>query len=443
MEFNFKNKTFIISALIACALIAAAAIQYQLFQKAMEANRSVFSNRMKAVAHDAARYINKRMSILVLDSAYTFQNKSLINSRTLFIQNQIDSALRDNAMPIEFQFAVYFHTERKNDAQYKYAFGNLGSKIELNACQNEISKELNYITWFLQDSHIYEDGHYDLLIHFPNKSQYLISQVTGLILVSIIISLILAWGFIYLLRTIARQRKISEIKNDFINNLTHEFKTPLFSIALANKLLKKNTINQNTQENLKYVSIIENENNRLLSQVDKILQVALIDADSFYVENKQVDMHKLITEVAKSFELAINERKGILKLSLRATNAHVIGDEVHLKNMIYNLLDNALKYSREIVDIAIHTDNDILQIKNKDTQHLIIRISDKGIGMNREVQKNVFEKFYRAERGNIHTVKGFGLGLSYVKSITEAHKATINVHSKSGEGTTFTIILPI
>ncbi|MCE7996637.1 MAG: HAMP domain-containing histidine kinase [Roseivirga sp.] len=271
---------------------------------------------------------------------------------------------------------------------------------------------------------------FDISFNYPN----FISENAAMLRVTILLLLVLVLAFAYTVITINRQKKLSQLKNDFINNLTHEFKTPIFSISLASGLLKRSEKVKESEKLFKYAELIDNEGQRLKSQVDKILQMALIDSGNFKLEKKQLDLHELIGKVAKNFELVVNERDGLLKLDLHADMHVIVADETHLNNIIYNLLDNAVKYTDEKPEITVSTvDSD---------KGIELRISDNGIGMGEDVQKFVFDKFYRAESGNLHNVKGFGLGLSYVKSVIDAHKGRIILDSKRNKGSEFSIFLP-
>ncbi len=277
------------------------------------------------------------------------------------------------------------------------------------------------------------DGSYtafDISFNYPN----FIAENAAMLRVTILLLLVLVLAFAYTVITINRQKKLSQLKNDFINNLTHEFKTPIFSISLASGLLKKSEKVKESEKLTKYAELIDNEGQRLKSQVDKVLQMALIDSGNFKLEKKQLDLHELISKVARNFELVIQERNGLLKLDLHAKRHVIVADETHLNNIIYNLLDNAVKYTEREPEITVSTvDSD---------KGIELRIRDNGIGMGEDVQKFVFDRFYRAESGNLHNVKGFGLGLSYVKSVIDAHKGRINLDSKRNKGSEFSIFLP-
>lgn len=271
---------------------------------------------------------------------------------------------------------------------------------------------------------------FDISFSYPN----FIAKNAGMLRVTVLLLLILIAAFSYTVITINKQKKLSELKNDFINNLTHEFKTPIFSIALASGLLRKSNEVKQSERLLKYAELIDNEGKRLKSQVDKILQMALIDSGNFKLEKKELDLHELIEKVSKAFELIISERSGKLTLDLHAKKHVLVADETHLNNIVYNLLDNAVKYTQGEPEIAVETRDSDKGIE------LVIR--DNGIGMGEEVQKFIFDKFYRAESGNLHNVKGFGLGLSYVKSVIDAHKGRIGLVSRKNQGSEFSIFLP-
>lgn len=273
-----------------------------------------------------------------------------------------------------------------------------------------------------------------LKIYFPTKNKYLWSSVIPSLLMSILFTGLVLFCFGYVIYIILRQKQISEMKTDFINNMTHEFKTPIATISLAADSIGSPMILGNDEKVMRFTNIIKQENKRMLSQVEKVLQMAMLDKKDFQLKLSAVDVHQLIENAAEHMNLRIIKRNGILRTDLKA-NEHIIqADSTHISNIIHNLLDNAEKYSSEEVSINVATSNKKNGIE--------ISISDNGIGMSKDQVKNIFEKFYRAHTGNIHDVKGFGLGLSYVKAIVDAHNGTINVKSELGKGSTFSIYLP-
>ena len=255
--------------------------------------------------------------------------------------------------------------------------------------------------------------------------------LASLVLIGIVIA-----AFSVTLRTLMSQKKLSEIKSDFINNMTHEFKTPLATISLAVDALQNEKVVSRPDQIRYYGSMIKEENKRMNKQVETILQAARLERDEIKLALAPIDAHALIQKVAETLKLQIEQKDGSLELMLNASNPVVKADEVHFSNIIYNLLDNAFKYSPEKPTIRIET-------SNAAANTLTIRVRDNGIGMTRETAARVFEKFYRAHTGNLHNVKGFGLGLSYVKAIVDAHGARIRVESAVGKGSTFTVVWPV
>ncbi|MGZ3845913.1 MAG: sensor histidine kinase, partial [Flavisolibacter sp.] len=253
------------------------------------------------------------------------------------------------------------------------------------------------------------------------------------ILVAILFTLVIVSAFYLTVSTMIRQKKLSEIKNDFINNMTHEFKTPIATISLAVDAIKNEKVQRDSEKLGYFSSIIKEENQRMNRQVETILKSALMDRQEVQLNLKPLHVHQIITDVADNFILRLQEKQGMLETELNATDDLIEGDEVHISNLVTNLMDNAVKYSKENVPPVIRL------VTSSTNKKFIIRIEDNGIGMSRETLKRIFEKFYRAHTGNIHNVKGFGLGLSYVKNVVNAHEGTIKAESILGKGSCFTI----
>lgn len=252
---------------------------------------------------------------------------------------------------------------------------------------------------------------------------------------SVIFILFIMFAFFFTVRALLNQKKLSEIKSDFINNMTHEFKTPLATISLAVDALKNEKV-LNNREKLDYFrSIIKEENKRMNKHVETILQAALLEKQEFQLNKKELHMHDLIKKALENYRLQLEDKQAAVKLQLNAKNDLVNVDEIHFTNLLSNLIDNAIKYSKEKLELKIITYNTY--------KYISICIEDNGIGMNRESLKRIFEKFYRAHTGNVHNVKGFGLGMSYVKTIINAHRGNIKVDSTLGKGTSFTVEIPL
>jgi two-component system phosphate regulon sensor histidine kinase PhoR len=225
------------------------------------------------------------------------------------------------------------------------------------------------------------------------------------------------------------------VKNDFINNMTHELKTPISTIGLASEMLNDDSISTTEKQRKIYITMIRDENKRLGTLVESVLQSAVIERGELTLKPEKLEMNEIIQEVATNFEIQVNQRGGKVNLKLNAAHDFVNGDKVHLSNVLFNLLDNANKYSFDTPDITISTGNT--------TDKIIISITDKGIGINKDNQKKIFERLYRIPTGNVHNVKGFGLGLSYVKAVIEKHTGEVDLTSEPGKGSTFTITLPL
>ena len=273
-----------------------------------------------------------------------------------------------------------------------------------------------------------------LTIFFPNRQDVILGELSGWIFTSVFFLLILIIGFYLSANSMLRQKMLSEMKNDFVNNMTHEFKTPISTINLAGEMLMRENIQSAKEKVNRYSQIILDENLRLKKQVEHILQMTVLDRGEFKLKKKEVDIHELVNRQVNTIRLNLKEKNGDIRSYLRAEKPYVIGDRVHLENVIANLLDNANKYSPENPTLEISTIN-----KNGG---IVVNISDNGIGISKENQKHVFKNLYRVPTGNIHDVKGFGLGLYYVKTIIESHGGSISVDSELGKGSTFKIYLP-
>lgn len=269
----------------------------------------------------------------------------------------------------------------------------------------------------------------------PNLRLTVFRQIRWMIIGAIFFTLVIISAFYVTVNALLRQKKMSEIKNDFINNMTHEFKTPLATISLAVDALKNEKVIQDKNKMDYFSGIIKEENKRMNKHVETILQAALMDRQEVQLSKRPLHVHGLIEEVLDHYTLQLQEKNGHAELQLNARNDCIEADPVHFKNIISNLVDNAVKYSNDALVIRITT--------HSTNKTLIIRIDDNGIGMSKETLRRIFEKFYRAHTGNLHNVKGFGLGLSYVKTIIDAHAGRIKVDSTPGRGSTFTLEIPL
>jgi two-component system phosphate regulon sensor histidine kinase PhoR len=272
-----------------------------------------------------------------------------------------------------------------------------------------------------------------IMLYFPSERLILLQRNSFITILIVILVSIIMLLFIFMLVTLYRQKKISDIKNDFINNMTHEFKTPLSTITLACEALSSELSKKSNRE--AYISIIQDENERLKLMVNNILQLAQLKRGQLKLLIEPCDMHDLITHICDSFSLLVKSNHGELKEYLYAEHYNLLVDKMHIQNVIINLIENGIKYTREKPKIAIRTEND--------KKNLLISVSDNGIGMTKKQIKNIFNDFYRVASGNIHNQKGQGLGLVYVKKIVELHSGSIYVESVLEKGTTFCIALPL
>lgn len=273
-----------------------------------------------------------------------------------------------------------------------------------------------------------------LVIIVPDVKGIIWRQMSWMVVGSVLFTILIFAAFFVTLKALLKQKKLSEIKSDFINNMTHEFKTPLATISLAVDALKNEKVINDRTKTEYFSGIIKEENKRMNKQVETILQAAMLDKQQIQLNLKTVHAHDLITAAVNNIKLPVEEKQGKLEVNLEATNDLISADEVHFTNLVNNLLDNAVKYSKDNLIIKLCTQN----INN----HFRIKIEDNGIGMSKETLHRIFEKFYRAHTGNLHNVKGFGLGLSYVKTIVHAHHGKIKAESTLGKGSCFTIDMP-
>jgi two-component system phosphate regulon sensor histidine kinase PhoR len=274
-----------------------------------------------------------------------------------------------------------------------------------------------------------------LSVYFPNQRGFLLSRMWFMLSISVVFIGIIIGAFYYTIRTILRQKKLSEIKNDFINNMTHELKTPISTISLACEMLTDVEVSATEIQRKNFIRMINDENKRLGTLVENVLQNAVIERGELKLRHDLLNLNSLIKDLIDSFKIQVERRSGTIQFHADALSDLVNVDRVHLSNVIYNLLDNANKYTTDTPEIIITTAN----VQN----NIIVRVSDNGMGISKENQKRIFEKLFRVPSGNLHDIKGFGLGLSYVKAIVELHNGEIGVESTPGKGSTFKFLIPL
>ncbi len=276
---------------------------------------------------------------------------------------------------------------------------------------------------------------FKLFVTFPNQKRHILADISNILLLSVFFIFIIIVAFSSSLYQLVRQKKISEIKTDFINNMTHEFKTPIATINLALDAIKNPKIINDNQKVIRYVKMIREENKRMHGQVENVLRISKLEKNQIEMSKVAIDMNAIVEEAISSVDLLVNSRNGTIKTDFRAIQSKILGNHLHITNVIVNMLENALKYSDEHPDIEVSTEST--------TKFFVLKITDQGIGMSKNAQKYVFDKFYREHKGNIHNVKGHGLGLAYVKEIIESHQGKVFVQSEKGKGSTFTVKIPL
>ena len=275
-------------------------------------------------------------------------------------------------------------------------------------------------------------------VYFPQRDQYIFQSMYKSALTSVVMSIILFLTFVSTIYLLIRQHRVAEIKTDFMNNMTHEFKTPISSISLASQMLNDENIVKSPELMKRISRTIGDETKRLSFQVEKVLQISLLENEKAIMKFKDVNINDLIEGVVDNFKIKVKSKGGSIKADLKAEECMATVDELHFTNVIFNLLDNAVKYAKQ--DEPLHL---VVRTRNNDEKsQLIIKIEDNGIGISKEHLKKIFDKFHRVPTGNVHNVKGFGLGLAYVKKMVQKHNGVIKAESELGVGTIFTIIIP-
>jgi two-component system phosphate regulon sensor histidine kinase PhoR len=275
---------------------------------------------------------------------------------------------------------------------------------------------------------------FELKLIFPEKEEFILAEMGVPFITSVALIIVVLVLFWRTLLSLLKEKKISEHTTDFLNNMTHEFKTPLTNIALAGKMIVKDSTLKQEDKIKHYSGIILEENEKLRLQVEQVLSMTALERGEIPLQKTELDFHQLIGECLKCISIQIENKRGNLSLKLDADKHVIMGDKTHLINALCNLVDNGIKYSTQKPELSIQTSNEC--------QNLVIVISDEGIGIEKEYHKKVFDKFFRVPTGDVHNVKGFGLGLAYIKKIIELHEGTIELESEKGKGTTFIITLP-
>jgi two-component system phosphate regulon sensor histidine kinase PhoR len=323
--------------------------------------------------------------------------------------------------------------KRGVDVQYQFGVVSDGRPTEIQSKYFKFQNNKGYKTnLFPKDKN---NSEHELYVTFPNKKNYILSDIGGMLLLSAFFTIIIMLAFASSLYQLVKQKKISTIKTDFINNMTHEFKTPIATISLALDAIKNPKVIKDVTRVNRYVSMIKEENIRMHTQVENVLRISKLDKNQLDVLKEPIDFYELLEEAVSIVDLLLESKGGVVNIYHEHKTSDGLGNSFHLTNVFVNILENAIKYSIKAPVIDVFTESS--------EKYLTIKIKDQGIGMNKSAQKQAFDKFYREQKGNVHDVKGHGLGLSYVKEIVTQHQGTVNVESTKGKGSTFIVKLPL
>jgi two-component system phosphate regulon sensor histidine kinase PhoR len=349
----------------------------------------------------------KNLITQVSSNYYVVNMEDVINAGQL--EHFLYKEFEELAMNIDFEYAIFDCSSRE------MVYGNYCSYTDAGVSKEDLGKlpTLDELTYYFG-------------VKFPSRSSYLVGKMQRTFIFTVILLLSILF-FIYSIFVILRQQRLSEMQKDFINNMTHEFKTPISTIRVSSDVFLNNEVIQKDPRLYKYATIIKEQNIRLDKQVEKVLQLANIEGDSFELHKENVDIHNLIDEVLKSNELAVTEKGGVLKSELLSGISAITADRFHVTNIIHNLIDNAIKYCKDVPEIIVKTFEEKGRIQ--------LTVEDKGIGIDKENHRKIFNKFFRVPTGNVHNVKGFGLGLFYVEKICELHGWEVDLQSELDKGT--------
>lgn len=420
-----KNSTIRLVVLLAALCIVGITItQLYWVRRAFDLKEAEFERTVSTALYNVAQQIfeiNKTPSPAVNPVKQVSTNYFIV-----MVNNEIDAGLLEYLIRIEFEkrnIVVDFEYGIYDCSSQRMLYGDY---VPLQSAKNKISTSKHLPQWANQGYHF---G-----VQFPNREAHIINQM-GIWSFSSIVLLLVIVFFSYTLFVILKQKRLSEIQKDFINNMTHEFKTPISTIAVSTEVLKDPAIVHQPDRLRSYTAIIEKENIRLKQHVERVLQMAQIDKGNFALNKETVDIHQLLQDALHNASVAIQEKKGQIELEIHALKHELKADKLHLTNVFHNLIDNAIKYGNGHTEIKIRTTNE--------GNGIAVEVSDNGIGIRTEYLKRIFQKFYRVPTGNVHDVKGFGLGLSYVKTIVEEHDGSVGVQSEFGKGSTFKVYLPM
>lgn len=399
----------IIISVFAVAAVSLVLIQFYQTRRTFSINDNMFNVGVSNAMESVIRQLNEegRPSGSLSRAAFSYRDLDSLIVEELLL-NGIDihpvMGLYDGSQRSFLYCSDAQMEERLEESPYRYSFKPAGV----------VSSNQLFIT-----------------LYFPSAELFLQRHSNIYVYMSLVLILVVAAMFVLTLRAFAHQRKLDTMKTEFINNMTHEIKTPISTISLACEMLSDESVAQDAMSRGNFIEIINDENQRMRVLVETMLQSAKMSNKNFKLSPKEVDVHEVIGRVVASFRLTLANRGGFIETHLDATPSVLFADELHLTNMIYNLVDNGIKYSPSAPHIVVST--------LRDGARFVLKVQDHGVGIAKEDLKHIFDKFYRVSTGNVHDVKGFGIGLNYVASVVRLHHAHIKVESEPGEGSTFTV----
>jgi two-component system phosphate regulon sensor histidine kinase PhoR len=421
-----RKKTIILLILLTSVSLAGVIlIQLYWVRNGMKLQEEQFDNKVKVTLKSV---VNR-----MFDEKSTFQSNPFVcgeecDHRTRQILEAVNPVRLDSLMHEEFG-------GMEIELEYVWGVFNPPSKAILAGDAGRFKAELLSTNHSVSLSCLYRSEQLMLGVYFPGEKSMLWRRILPWLILSFFLLAIMISAFTYMIFSFLRQKKLSEMKTDFVNNMTHEFKTPIATISLASEMLLNPKINESAERTVRYARIIFDENLRLKHQVDQVLQIVVLDKGGFHLRMSYFDANEAILSCLKSFELTVRDMGGFLNFKPEAESHYLFADENHFKNIINNLLDNAAKYSRGYPEIQV--------ISQNINGMFVVEVHDKGLGISAEHQKHIFRKLYRVPTGNVHDVKGSGLGLYYVKTMTEAHGGFVRVSSEQKRGSIFEIHFPI
>ena len=467
-EYTFYNKYKKLKDSTGKAPLKNDLLEYGYYQRNAKTNETIiYSNSIISEDYDIfSTFFDKKTDSVKIKN-FTAKRKTEI-----FNNNSLDNSGIQNKLIPDVTIEKSGSLELLESAQFEIAYKDIAANYSI---QDRVSKEMiqkllanelleygvktpfefdiysNGLATKIKSEHFYYDKYssysipvfidndgnnkYMLLVTFPQKKKFLFSEILGITLLSIIFTLIIIIAYANALHQLIKQRQISEIKTDFINNMTHEFKTPIATINLALDAIKNPKVIDDKEKVLRYLQMIREENKRMHAQVENVLRISKLEKKELDIAKESQSIQQVIEDAIEHVHLIIEDRQGIITTHFNANRNSVLLNEVHFTNVLVNILDNAIKYSPENPVIDVYTENV--------NDFILIKIKDQGSGMNKAAQKRIFEKFYREHTGDLHNVKGHGLGLAYVKRIVEDHNGQIFVESEKGKGSIFIIKLPL